>query len=416
MVIESGEQGFVRQHATNRLRWVFDNGTPYYPISLQDCLDDRDHSSDPFDDLGFDGGFRSSNTDIGARTDLNTYLTAYAGAGFNLWRWTVDNCSFKLWERIAPEGNLYLQGEMGWGDQLVTALRAQGFRIYATIFGFDPPFPHEDADGPHLDSVKRYVRYFVNRYAAYVDFWDLMNEATATDEWYALIAQAGRDDDPYHHPIATSWERPDLAAIDINSPHWYQAESEFESDHVTAERIRLLRLMGKPIVFSEQGNGGMNWDERSATRMRLRAWTAFFEEAALIFWNSSFGKDYQADAANIYLGPEERGYVRALQTFTAGFDPAAQPAPVLTSAPERVRAYSLRSPTTYAAYLVNFTDHVNPTNGLSLTADVPVAGTAPWYDPATGNTLATLPVTAGPQTLAIPDFVTDVALKITGGE
>jgi len=50
-----------------------------------------------------------------------------------------------------------------------------------------------------------------------------------------------------------------------------------------------------------------------------------------------------------------------------------------------------------------------------LAADVPVAGTAIWYDPATGNTVATLPVTAGRHTLHIPDFVTDMALKISAG-
>jgi hypothetical protein len=415
-VVESGAPGFVRRYPPNPFRWVFDDGTPYYPLGLQDCTDDRDHSGDPFDDFGFDGGFRPHNFHLGSKTDMDTYLDAYAAAGFNLWRWTVDNCSFRLWERIAPEGNLYLPQELEWGDQLVTTLRAKGFRIYANVFGFAPPFPNATAESPEMEAVQRYVRYFVNRYAAYVDFWELMNEATASDEWYATVAETVRAYDPYDHPIATSWERPDLAAIDLTSPHWYQTEDELESDRVTAERIRALRGHGKPIVFGEHGNAGVNWDERSATRMRLRTWTAFFEQATLIFWNSSFGKDYHAGAANIYLGPEERGYARALQDFTAGFDPAAVPVPGVTSAPDRVRAYGLRSANAYAVYLVNFTDHTNPTGGVSLMADVPVAGTAIWYDPATGNMVATVPVTAGRHTLPVPDFVTDLALKISAGD
>ncbi|HLE30150.1 MAG TPA: DUF5060 domain-containing protein [Anaerolineales bacterium] len=416
MVIESGEHGFVRVYEPNRFHWVLDDGTPYYPIGLQDCTNDRDHSGDPFDDFGFDGGFRPHNLHIGSKIDMDTYLNAYAAAGFNLWRWTAENCGFRLWERIAPEGNLYRQQEAHWGDRLVTTLRAKGFRIYANIFAFDPPFRHETEDSPNLDAVKRYVRYFVNRYAAYVDFWELMNEATASEAWYARVAEAVRDYDPYDHPIATSWERPDLAVMDIVSPHWYQTESEFDSDRVTAERIRSLRPFGKPILFSEHGNSGVNWDERSATRMRLRAWTAFFEQAGLIFWNSSFGKDYAAGAANIYLGPEERGYVRALQAFTAGFDPAAKPVSVVASAPEQVRAYGLRSRDAYAAYLVNFADHANPTSGLRLTADVPVTGAAIWYDPATGERLGTSFISAGQHTLTVPDFVTDIALKITADE
>jgi hypothetical protein len=411
-VAPSAEHGFVRSYAPNPFRWVFDDGTPYHPIGLQDCTDDRDKSGDPFDDLGFDGGFREHNFAIGAKTDLDTYVDAYAAAGFNLWRWTAENCGFRLWERIAPDGNVYRRREGRWGDHLITALRARGFRIYAALFAFHPPFPDERGDGPNLEAVRRYVRYFVNRYAAYVDFWDLMNEANASDEWYASIAGAVRQADPYGHPIATSWERPDLAVIDINSPHWYETEDELESDRVTAERIRSLRPSGKPIIFSEHGNSGVNWDARSATRMRLRAWTAFFEQAALIFWNSSFGKDYHAEAANIYLGPEERGYIRALQNFTAGFDPAALPVAVTTSAPGRLRAYGLRSSNAYAAYLVDVIDHVQPMRGVHVSVDLPVAGEAVWYHPATGEIIATSPATRGPQRLAVPDFVTDIALKV----
>ena len=32
--------------------------------------------------------------------------------------------------------------------------------------------------------------------------------------------------DPYHKPITTSWERPELEGIDINAPHWYGSEDE----------------------------------------------------------------------------------------------------------------------------------------------------------------------------------------------
>lgn len=415
-VVESKEQGFVRIYEPNRFRWVFDDGTPYYPIGLQDCTDDRDKNGNPFDDFGFDGGFRAGPADLGTKVDINRYLDAYSAAGFNLWRWTAENCGFKLWKEIDPEGNKYLTREARLGDQLVRTLRAKGFRIYADIFAFEPPFPQDSNDGPKMYAVIRYVRYFVNRYAAYVDFWEVMNEATASDDWYNLVVNTVRQADPYDHPIATNWERPDLILIDINSPHWFETEDESISDIAAADRIRQARRFGKPIIFSEQGNADVNWDERSATRMRLRAWTAFFEEAALIFWNWSAGKDYSADqASNIYLGPEERGYVRALQAFTSGFDPAAEPVDIRTSAAERVRGYGLRSPTSYAAYLVNFTDHYSPTSGVNLTADVPAAGTATWYDPASGKTVATLFVAAGRRTLNVPDFVTDIALKITGG-
>jgi Domain of unknown function (DUF5060) len=410
-VVESEAHGFAHASPDNHFRWVFDDGTPYYPIGLQDCLNDRDNNGDPFDDLGLDGDLRANPEELGTRVSLTHYLDVYSRAGFNLWRWGADNCGFKLWEEIDPEGNTYSRQAGRFGDTLVSALRARGFRIYANIFASDPPFPDDAADGPKMNAVIRYVRYFIARYGAYVDYWELMNEATASDDWYNLIANTVRQADPYHHPIATNWERPDIILIDVNSPHWYETEDEFSSDAITAQKITSLRRWGKPIIFSEQGNGLVNWDPRSALRMRLRAWTAFFEEATLIFWNSSFARDYIADgAANIYLGPEERGYVRALQQFTDGFDPTAEPVDVSTSNP-LVRAYGLSSSEMFAAYLVNSFDHSNATGGVNVTADMP-GGTATWYDPATGDTLGSLQVEAGRRTLTAPNFVTDVALKV----
>jgi hypothetical protein len=84
---------------------------------------------------------------------------------------------------------------------------------------------------------------------------------------------------------------------------------------------------GKPVIVGEQGNTGMNWDPLSGLRMRIRTWTALFEEISFIFWNTSWSKTgmfhgrYTAGgAANIYLGPEERGYIRVLQNFSSHLD------------------------------------------------------------------------------------------------
>lgn len=74
--------------------------------------------------------------------------------------------------------------------------------------------------------------------------------------------------------------------------------------------------------------------------MRLRAWTAFFAEGSLVFWNVSFAKDGRGFGA-IYLGPEERRYLGVLQRFVAGFDPRARPTSARVSDPSRVRSYAL---------------------------------------------------------------------------
>ncbi len=405
-VVDSTWPGFVRQNPTNPYRWVFDNGAPYNPIGIGDCI-----ASDLLG-WGFDGEFRRPGDEQGWRTDIDTYMSAYSGAGVNLFRWSVNNCAFNLYQTIATTGNVYLVPEGQAGDQLVQKLRQHGFRTYMTIFG-SPPFPQSPTP-QQLAAIERYVKYVVDRYGAYIDFWELMNESDVSADWYTQVATYLRSRDPYQHRISTSNPQPALSVIDINSPHWYQREDEFTSDSVTWDNFAGWKAHGKPTIVGEQGNSVQNWDDRSALRMRLRSWTAFFAEGVFIFWNTSFAKDYHnSGAANIYLGPEERGYLRVLQDFTRDFDPQAVTTTLTVSRPDLVRGYALTSPTTYAAYLHSYTNHSTPTSGVSVTVAPQAAGTATWLSPATGQVLATLQVAAGTQQLTVPDFITDVALKIS---
>lgn len=404
-VVESGNPGVVRRSETNPRRLVYDNGAPFQAIGLGDCIPDDPVSSRAW---GLDGGVRTSAHDHGRGVDIDTYLSAYGDAGFNLFRWSVDNCAFRLWDTIAPEGNRYLEREGRWGDDLARRLRRHGFRIYMAIFN-QPPFPQDTVGSARLPAVARYSRYIVDRYGAFVDFWELMNESDAADGWYAAVTRAVRAADPYRHLISTSWEKPALPGIDIISPHWYAREDEFESDLATVRPIDRWRSLAKPIVFGEQGNLGANWDPRSALRMRIRAWTAFFNEATLIFWNTSGFKGYER---NLYLGPEERAFILSLQTFTRDVPADARPISVSVSPPERVRAYGLRSPRMFAAYLHSFADHERSTGGVSIRIDSPAEGQAEWYRPATGTVVRSEPVGKGTQALQCPSFVADIALKI----
>ena len=395
--------GFVRRSPYNRFRWIFADGSPYYPLGIGDCVRDVNGSGSPFDDFNVDA--------TRGRVDVGTYLGAYQAAGVNLLRWSVDNCALNLYQRIAPQGNVYLEREGNWGDRLVRELRSHGFRVYMSIFGFDPPFANE-ASPEQINAVERYVKYVVDRYGAYVDFWELMNEAQASTAWYTQIATYLRSVDPYHHPIATSYERPDLPVIEVNAPHWYEREPESDSDLRTWNLFAAWKGAGKPVIVGEQGNSGQNWDDRSAVRMRLRAWTAFFAEGTLIFWNTSAIKDYRSPAGNIYLGPEERCYLRVLQRFTQGFDPRARIVPISASAPSTVRGYALSGPREFGAYLHAFRNQTAPTTGVRLRIRVPSAGSATWIDPAGGRVLARSTVRRGTRTLAVPPFLVDIALKI----
>lgn len=402
-VVAGKGRGFIRRSPYNRFRWIFADGSPYYPLGIGDCVRDANRSGSPFDDFNVDA--------TRGYVDIGTYLGAYQAAGVNLFRWSVDNCAFGLYQRIAPQGNVYLEREGNWGDRLVRELRSHGFRIYMSIFGFYPPFVN-DASPEQINAVQRYVKYVVDRYGAYVDFWELMNEAKASTSWYTQIGKYLWSVDPYHHPIGTSWERPDLAVIGVNTPHWYEREYESDSDLRTWNLFAAWKFAGKPVIVGEQGNTGQNWDEGSGVRMRLRAWTAFFAEGTLIFWNTSGTKDYKnPGAANVYLGPEERPYLRILQRFTRGFDARARIVPVDVSTPAYVRGYGLSGPREFGAYLRAFRHQASPTTGVLITIQAPSPGSATWIDPAGGRVLARSAIKRGTQQLAVPPFVVDVALK-----
>jgi hypothetical protein len=414
--VASENHGFVRLNPHNKMRWAFEDGFPYYPLGIGDCVGSH-KGQDPFQNAGLDGGFKNQAHPDGWSVSFDDYLTAYNKGGFDLFRWSVDNCAFGLYDKIDPSGNVYKQQEGIWGDQLCQKLRAHDFRIFMTFFGFQPAFPDGSKDPAKMDAIKRYVEYVVNRYGAYVDFWELMNEAAPSDDdWYHIVAGYLKSIDPYHHPVSTSGARADIAEIDICAPHSYARENEFDSDSGARESFEAWRSWknpGKPIIFGEQGNNVANWDTNSGLRMRLRVWTAFFEEGSFIFWNTSGSKDYRrGTAANIYLGPEERRYTKVLQDFTRGFDPEAKMVSVEPAPKAKVRGYALSGPSAYGLYIVNYVDHTNKTPGITVKIAPQFAGTASWTDPSTGKTLSSQQLPAGEQTVDVPRFATDVALKI----
>jgi uncharacterized protein (TIGR03437 family) len=357
---------------------------------------------------------RQGDHSTGHLTDMETYLNAYGAAGFNLFRWSVDNCAFGLWDSIDPTGNRYREAEGKFGDSLVKALREHGLRVFMTIF-HTPVFSAESNDSAKMAAVMRYVKYVVDRYGAYVDFWELMNENPSAqnpvdEQWYRIVTDYLKTVDPYAHLVSTNFPRPDLNGININSIHWYEKEDESDSDIATRRQIVPLKQSERTIVFTEQGNTGQNWDAGSALRMRIRSWTAFFSEGSLIFWNTSGFKDFiSGEAANIYLGPEERGYISVLQDFASRVSADVQPVSLM---PARaiIRGYGLMSSNMLLGYFHHPEHQLSA--GSTLSVEIPRAGTAYWIDPVSGSTVRTDHLSSGRHILEMPPVQVDLALRI----
>jgi len=151
-----------------------------------------------------------------------------------------------------------------------------------------------------------------------------------------------------------------------------------------------------------------------------------------IFWETSYAKD--GHVRNIWIGPEERQYLRAMQDFAARLDRDVEIVEVRLAGPAAadVGAYGLCSKDCAAVYLHHRAcqqcrkaerpgasaehrwDHRRgEVKGLQVTVDAPDVGTAYWYRPADGHVLAEIEVTSGKQTLTAPPFEIDLALLVT---
>jgi len=448
-------EGWVRMNPKNPFRFIFEDGSPYYPIGFQNGVFDNNHNGSAMDACNMEGPFRpdpqgkrpkpppgalfargpSMNSQNG-----DVYFGRHARAGFNLWRFSPNNFSIKV---FTPDLDNVRWEQAIMVDEMLQITRKYNIRVFYGIFGFTKAFNHQPHNQQGMAKVKRIIKYSLDRWGAYVDFWELLNEQKASDDWYRIVVPYLKSIDPYHKPVATSWQRPELENIDINAPHWYGNENELNSDRLTADRARRDKTFAKPVVYGEQGNsrgredrtaegiGGV-WDPGSARRMRVRCWTALFSEISLIFWETSYAKD--GHYMNIWIGPEERQYVRALQDFACRLDAGVKMVRVPVAGPQadQVRAYGLRSHKRAAVYLHHAAcaqcagaaegrhhpqhrwDHDRgEIRGLAVTIDVPQSAKGYWYSPRDAAIVERFDAPAGRQAFAVPPLVIDLALLIT---
>lgn len=435
--LPSNEDGPIHRSPANPFRWVFASGKPFFPVGLEDCVTTL---GSRLTDLQIDGEDRNHP---GRTVTRDEYFAVYGQAGFNLFRFSQKNCSYSLMNDL----DHYRVTESIATDNLLSSAYQHGFRVMYGFFGIHGNWTSDNralrvlertintALERHVEALwapndqelvgkeERFIEYCIARWGVYADFWELLNERKASDEWTTRTAEYVRSVDPDRKPISTSWEKPNLAAIDINAPHWYEGESELVSDLRVQQQAARWKQAGKPVIVGEQGNSGMNWDPQSAIRMRIRAWTALFQEISLVFWNTSWskagmhhGRNTPGGASNIYLGPEERGYIRVLQDFASHLDADVFMTPVKVSSPTLVRAYGLASKNVGAIYLQHAAGHTTPVETAKITFDFsPIPHrqwVGEWIDPTTGKVLSRVEVPVGHITLRAPPFEVDVAFLI----
>lgn len=384
--IASSNEGFIRKDPSNPARLVVD-GLFFNGIGLNDCW---------YESWGL-----AEYIGVDQKVDVDTYFRTYANAGFNLFRWNPFNCSFAIYQTPNNQVLTYDLGGGKLGDQLLATAKKQGFHV---MFAF---FYNIDFYNAEEQVIKKAIRYAIARYGAYTDIWELTNETgsqgPAGDQRLQSMTNYVRSLDPYQRLVTNSVPIPgDWNYLDVRSPHWYTNEID------SYPQIQNISN-GIGVIVGEAGNWDMNWDPLSADRMRIKLWTAFFAGGSMIFWNTSLKQDCLC--GNIYLGDQERGYIRILQNIVSLVDKDFTASSHLSSNPN-VIIYVLKSAQTVLVYAFRNPGQTNSVT-TSFDLNLPFAGTAAWTDPKTGMVWQNFAVTSGTRNFTTPSFSDDILLKIT---
>jgi hypothetical protein len=445
---EVGNKGFVRQHPTNPYRLIFERtGELYVMHGFNNGGWVPTTGTDPaafYATNGFnlDGYYDAQDVLNRGTCGMSPYLDAMVGeAKLNACRISITNPGLPLWTSIAATGNGYDLRVCNFKDYWFQKLRERGVRIWLDVFGWETAASHHNdyTTQANADAVKRYLRYVVARYGAYVDFWELCNERTPADGWITMFGDYLHRIDPYGHMISASYARPNLDAVHLNAPHWYT--DGYVATWDTAQRDAILNgVTGgepvqypkasypKPIVFGEAGNSNYSYSSNYVIasnsdcdyRTRAKLWVSFFEESALLWWEFNQDPAYHLPgASNLYIGPMIRPIFAAFANFFTGIGSNVVMGATSTVTGNNAqhpsstpRVYELRSNTELCLYIY-FEDRYNAVTNAQVTVDIPKVGNAQWINPATGTVLQSVPISApGSRQLNVPSFVMDIALKL----
>ena len=399
--IPGSNPGFIKVNPNNPYTWVTSDGSPFVPIGINLAV-------------GLDGG-ESASAFGGSSVAEHHYAleyASYAHAGFNFVRLKNQ----KRYSGICNAGcTTYYPATLLDFDVRMQTYRKNGIRLFYGIFG--NRFP-DGTFGSSLNSAqKRLIEMSINRWGAYVDVWQLNNEKRAPLSWIQDAAAYIQQKDPYKHPVTESYhwygsaEVTAMNEIDVNAPHWYQTESEFSSDQVVVNNAATWKSWGaKPVFVGEQGNQARNWDASSALRMRIRSWTAFFSQISLFHFPSNLFTDRTNQPSNIYIGPEARQYMHVLRRFTElAAKPSSTTMAVTASPSNMIHAYGLSSSTNAAIYVHHYQSHNTVASGTQVSFVSPTTKSGYWIDPKDGKIMGSANITAGNNTLTVPNFSVDLA-------
>lgn len=391
------------------------NDKLFIPIGIQDVIADSNKDGNPLNDMGF---AKQATPPTEKRdysfTDLNSYLDTYKKeAGMNIFRYGPDNWAPPIWKDLSSNDTfaMDLSGNKK-GDAIIEMAREKEYRVMMSIFAFYPPYISKEAfeKKENQKVLTTYLDYIIARYATSIDVWEIANEAIPSLEWQNFISNYLYENDPYQHPITTSLEETRLVHSDLLSIHHYPPSPKSNQELVTQiEKLENEQSWSKAKIISEFGFAKTNYFTGSADTLRKTAWIFTMQKMGLITWNTGFGFFENKFNGNIYVGPEERFYLKIITDFMPIFSSSAINEKRIDEE-NGIVIYGLKDEAQELYYILK-TDLTKTTKELSLNAKKD--GAVVLLNPKTGQVIRKESLPAGTdRKIALSMIEDDLVIKI----
>jgi hypothetical protein len=298
-VSDTSRPGFIRIDPKDRMRFLFDDGSPFYPVGF-DLAWHADGDPPLIQTLARMGQARVNWTRI--------WMCHWDGKNLD---WPEDTSD------PIPPGQLNLATARLW-DQIVSTADANGIHFQLVLqhhgqYTIDPnpnwgQNPWNKANGGWLEKpedfftdpraialTQKKFRYIIARwgYSPSIMAWELFNEVEFTDgfhknldgvaAWLQTMAAFIRGQDPYHHLITVSSR--------IDEPKLWPAMDYYQSHVYAPDVVSEMALLDdhrldRPYFYGEYGGfeGGEGANSNEALHSGL--WASLMSQAsgAAMFW------------------------------------------------------------------------------------------------------------------------------------
>ncbi len=413
-------KGFVTPNKTEQTSiQIKENGfalgdSLFFPIGIQDVIKDSNKDGSPFNDMGYAKQTTpSSKAEEYEYTDLDKYLEIYRNeANMNIFRYGPDNWAPYIWRDLSNHKNFAMETKGSLkGDFILESAREKNYKIMMSIFAFYPPYTSKEAISKKENQkvLTQYLDYVIARYSAQVDIWELTNEALPSLEWQNFISNYLFKNDPYQHPITTNLEETRLENSDLLSIHHYPKTPENNRELVEQiEKINLEHNWSKAKIISEFGFANENYFAGSADLLRKTAWILTMQKIGLVTWNTGHGYFESETNGNIYVGPEERTYLKNLTDFLPKLSATAVSEQKIDEE-NNVMMYGLKDDSYEIFYLIKL-DVLNEPKEFLLNAKFD--GKIQFVDPRSGKVLEDDLIYKDQKAISLPTFADDIAIKV----